>query len=61
MILFQGNILKFVEQADIVEFYTLDGFHNAMSYDVKSLRPDVLLMTAKIGGIVAGMAGASSD
>lgn len=49
------------EQADIPELYRLEGFRNAMQYDVNHLRPDVLVAVAKRVGKVVGMAGASAD
>ena len=50
-----------VERPDISGYYALDGFRNVFQYEVNDPRPDVLLMTAKKGERIVGMAGASAD
>jgi len=52
---------SFVERHDIVDYYRHDGFQNAIGYDANRPRPDVLLLTAKKGSKIVGMAGASED
>ena len=56
-----GFDYQLVEQPDIPPLYQFDGFHNAVQYDVKHPRPDVLVALAKKNGQIAGMAGASAD
>jgi GNAT superfamily N-acetyltransferase len=50
-----------VEREDIPTLYTYDQFHHALSYDVHSVRPDVLASVAEHRGHVVGIAGASAD
>lgn len=57
----EGFTFEFIEQDNISEFYHIDGFHNAIQYDSNSSRPDILLMIAKKGEKIIGMAGASND
>lgn len=52
---------ELVEQADIPTLYQLEGFHNALGYDIAHPRPDVLAVLARHNGQVVGMAGASAD
>jgi len=56
-----GVELSLVERADIPSLYELEGFRNAIMYDIQHPRPDVLVTLAKIGGVIVGMAGASAD
>ncbi len=50
-----------LERADIPAQYSLEGFRNAIQYNVDHPRPDVLLTLAKHNDTVVGMAGASLD
>ena len=56
-----GIAFDLVEQPEIAALYALDGFHNALSYDINALRPDVLAVIARKDGVVAGVAGVSAD
>lgn len=56
-----GFVYEMVEQADIPALYQFEGFRNAVQYDVKHPRPDVLAAIAKKDGHIVGMAGASAD
>ncbi len=47
--------------SNIGEFYKYDGFENALQYNSKSDRPEVLLAAAKDGKKVIGIACASAD
>jgi len=53
--------LTLVERDEIPSLYKLDGFGNAIQYDVNHPRPDLLVMLARKGGVIVGMAGASAD
>jgi len=50
-----------VEQKDIPALYKFEGFRNAVQYNEKHPRPDVLVTLAKKDGDIIGMAGASAD
>jgi GNAT superfamily N-acetyltransferase len=50
-----------VEHQEIPALYQYEGFSNALQYDAKHNRPDVLVTLAKKGDQVVGMAGASKD
>ena len=52
---------SFVERHEIAGYYELTGFENAMQYDTHHPRPDMLLITAKKGGEIVGIAGTSED
>ena len=52
---------EIVEKEEIPLLYKFKGFGNAIQYDVNHPRPDVLAMTARKNGIIAGIAGASDD
>ena len=56
-----GFVYEMIEQYDIPALYKYEGFRNAVQYDAKHLRPDVLVTLAKKGNQVVGMAGASND
>jgi GNAT superfamily N-acetyltransferase len=57
----EGFAYALAERADIPALYALEGFHNALGYDVHHPRPDVLATLAKRDGGVVGVAGASAD
>ena len=57
----QGFSFALAEREDIPALYALEGFHNALGYDILHPRPDVLAMLAKRDGKVIGVAGASAD
>jgi GNAT superfamily N-acetyltransferase len=49
------------EGAEIEALYNIPCFANAIQYDARHPRPDVLVMYAKKGHEIVGMAGASAD
>ena len=53
--------IDFVEQKDIPNLYTINGFNNAIQYDIRHPRPDILAITAKKDDKIVAMAGASDD
>lgn len=57
----EGFVCTLAEREDIPALYALEGFHNALHYDVHHPRPDVLAMLAKRENRVVGIAGASAD
>jgi GNAT superfamily N-acetyltransferase len=57
----EGFSYAMVEQRDIPPLYQIEGFRNAMSYDINHPRPDVLVFLARKDDRIAGMAGASID
>jgi GNAT superfamily N-acetyltransferase len=56
-----GFEFSFFQKEDIPGLYAHDGFRNAVQYDVNHPRPDVIAMTAKRDGVIAGMSGCSAD
>lgn len=50
-----------IEREDIPALYTYNQFPHALSYDVHSVRPDVLASVAEYQGNVVGIAAASAD
>ena len=56
-----GFDYELVEGSDIPGLYRLEGFQNAIQYDLNHPRPDVLVTLAKSRGNVVAMAGASAD
>ncbi len=56
-----GFACELVEQTEIPQLYKLEGFHNALGYDVNHPRPDVLAAIARDSGRIIGIAGASFD
>ena len=56
-----GYTYELIEQAEMDKAYLHQGFHNAVQYDFKHPRPDVLALIARKNGLVVGMAGASAD
>ena len=56
-----GFSFTLAEREDIPALYQLEGFKNAISCSASALRPDVLAVTAELGGQIVGMAGASID
>jgi len=56
-----GFAYELVEQEDIPALYSHRGFESAMQYDSNDPRPDILAITAKADGQIAGMAGSSGD
>lgn len=58
----KGFEYELAEQEDIFTFYEMDGFHNAIQYDMNHSRPDYLAVIARNKrGEIAGIAGASND
>jgi len=53
--------LTLVEREHIPSLYTFAQFQNALSYQVQSIRSDVLACVAEHQGKVVGIAGASAD
>lgn len=56
-----GFACELVEQKEIPGLYKLEGFHNALGYDVNHPRPDVLAAVTRDRGRIIGIAGASFD
>ena len=56
-----GFTYEMVERKNIPALYQLEGFRNALGYDVNHLRPDVLAIVAKKDDCISGVAGASND
>jgi GNAT superfamily N-acetyltransferase len=56
-----GFLYDLVEQENIPALYKYPGFRNAIQYNEKCPRPDVLVMLAKTDIQIAGMACASND
>ena len=54
-------LYELIEQKEIPALYQYEGFHSAIQYNRDCPRPDVLVVIAKSGGHVVGMAGASDD
>ena len=52
---------KFIETADIMQYYGRQEFPNAICSEFKSERPDVLAVLALDGEKIMGMAGCSAD
>lgn len=57
----EGFAFDLAEREDIPALYALEGFHNALCYDLRHPRPDILATLAKRDGKVVGIAGASAD
>ncbi|HML48094.1 MAG TPA: GNAT family N-acetyltransferase [Clostridia bacterium] len=57
----EGFAFALAEREDIPALYALEGFHNALGYDIHHPRPDVLATLAMREGRVVGVAGASAD
>jgi len=57
----EGYSFSFVEKNEIPLLYTLDGFVHALNRDIRHPRPDVLVLAARYGDRIVGMAGASND
>jgi len=57
----EGFVFETFEKDALPALYRIEGFRNAMSYDIRHPRPDVLATVARRGGRVAGIAGASDD
>lgn len=53
--------IELIEQPSIVNLYETEGFNNAIQYDPKHPRPDVLVAIAKDKRKTIGIAGASDD
>ena len=53
--------MTLVEREEIPALYAYDQFHYALSYDVHSVRPDVLVSVAEHRGHVVGITAASAD
>ena len=56
-----GFTYQMYEQGDIANLYNLEGFSNALGYDINHLRPDVIALLAKEGENIVAIAGASAD
>ena len=56
-----GLIYEMVEQKDIPPIYKIEGFRNALGYDINHPRPDMLAVVTKTGGNIVGIAGTSAD
>ncbi|MCL2055066.1 MAG: GNAT family N-acetyltransferase [Oscillospiraceae bacterium] len=56
-----GFDYEVVEKDKIAELYQHDGFTNAIQYDINHPRSDELVVLAKSGGAVVGIAGCSND
>lgn len=52
---------ELVERGRIAGLYREEGFRNALGYDEKHVRPDVLAAVARFDGKAVGIAGASED
>ena len=57
----EGFSYELAEQADIPELYRLEGFEHSIGNDINHPRPDILAVTAKKNGDIAGMAGSCAD
>ncbi|MCK8058726.1 MULTISPECIES: GNAT family N-acetyltransferase [unclassified Fusibacter] len=53
--------IDWYEGDHVAELFKHEGFHNALSYYIKGLRPDVIAVTASLNNQIIGMAGASAD
>lgn len=56
-----GFEFEMVEKNSVHKLYKVPDFHNALQYNVNSLRPEMLVAVARYKNMIVGMAGASAD